>query len=245
MGRNAIRYPRFVRSGRQFALWATLVAGGGASPANANIVALYDNLGQPTVGIYAANIFGGVFTGIGPIDVSFDTGSAPVIVSDVGLVLADPTPGDGGIWGVTINAVPLSGNALLSQSLGPITGFFSDAILPTTPTAFDIPMNPVELAANTRYWLGLASTAFASWGFESGAAGVGVAGEDFTTPGIQADFIPDTNGAFQALVSGVVVQTVVPEPATWVMLLAVFAILGARKLKRRPLPAKARSMPGD
>jgi hypothetical protein len=109
---------------------------------------LYDNLAASTAG---ADPIDSV-TGIGPISNSFSTLDVPVFLTDVKVLLELSAPPTGSVIVSLLSDNSTSPGALLTT-----IGSVSDSVIPTVPTAFDFPVAPFALDANTRYWIQLSA----------------------------------------------------------------------------------------
>ena len=149
----------------------------------ASAATLYDNLDAPF-----SNANGGDPFWLGPEGDSFSTGSAPVMLGNVQLLLSgNGTPG-------TLTIDLLSDNSTAPGSVLNTIGTISTDVLTSTPTVFTLtaPFG-IILSPNTRYWLQATgsgsvmsdySHSAAAWDIEypAGLADVGVAGEYLEFP---------------------------------------------------------------
>ncbi len=209
---------------------AAAVIGLGAASASAQV--LYNNTAQATVGSDS-------ITQHNYLSASFLSGPAAGTLNDVMLVLSAATPSDGYVTNVSLYSftTALAGPQTLLATLGQV----ADSVLSSTPSVVDVTVTtPVLLAANTEYWIELtdsfsgglltsagtpttsATSVGASWGYELDDTGTGVAGQVYTQGTTGGANI---NGAYQMAV------TEVPEPASWLVMLA--GVIGLAGLRRR------------
>jgi hypothetical protein len=197
---------------------AALAALGLAAAGGAQAYDLYDNLGAATTGTDPV-------AGFGPLADSFSTGGASVSVENLQFLL-EGNPGSGGFFSISLLADNSGAPGSVIVSSGPIT----DADLNTTLTPFGATCS-CGLTADTRYWLQIADAGgtSASWAWSSDTSGPGVAGEFFSNAN---GVFPNSDGPYQMEVS------VVPEPASWTLMLVGFGGLGgALRFGRRSVLA--------
>ncbi len=160
---------------------------------------LYDNLSAATLDSDSVSSFG-------PLGDSFSTGAAAVLVDVKILLVGDPT-NDG------TTSVDLYNDAATSPGT-PVAhlGSISDSSLSPTFGPIDVSgFTPVDLIANSRWWIVLTSTdTSAMWGFSPDISGPGVAGEFFSN---QFGVFDNSNGPYQMQVN----TAGVPEPSTLIL----------------------------
>ena len=149
---------------------------------------------------------------LGPLFDSFSTGANSGALSDSEFLLSgDPTSSG------SISVDLFADNATSVGSLIANLGTINDSQLSGSPSliTLNLASNP-QLAANTRYWIGLAgpaSSGFWSWSLD--VSGVGVANEFFTNGTNISNGIPPftaDNGAYQMEIA-VGNSSTTPEPA--------------------------------
>jgi hypothetical protein len=139
----------------------------------------------------------------GPLAQSFNSGTTPVLLSDLKLVLDDANPSDGGT--ITVELFSDSGGsgpASLLTTLGTI----ADSSLSTSAATYDLSLsNFVTLAANTTYWIELTGSngSGAVWEAALGATGTDVSGQEAYHRGAlnsSFDFLMNLSGSAQETV---------------------------------------------
>jgi hypothetical protein len=162
----------------------------------------------------------------GPLADSFSTGADPISLTDIKLLLRGDSSGAGSLTVSVLGDGGGSPGAALAT-----VGTLADSALSSTASVYDFQLSaPLDLSANTRYWLQVAATddSGASWFYSSDTTGVGVAGEFYANAfNVYGNA---SNSPYQAQVSGV---TAVPLPgAAW---LFASALGGLGALRRRGL----------
>ena len=137
-------------------------------------ISLYDNL-NAQVSTYYVLAFNG------PLYNSFSTGSSAVLLTDVKLMLEEINAFNSGTLTVALYAN--SGNAPGTQLQ--VLGTLTDATvsIPDGPSPYDFPVSPgVQLAANTRYWIGLttANNSQSGWVVTNSLTGTGNISSEFS-----------------------------------------------------------------
>ncbi len=173
----------------------------------------------------------------GPSYNSFSTGSNAELLTDIKMLLT----GTGGTPSqFTVSLLADSSNA--PGSLLSTLGTFNDSDkLSLTASVVDVSGGSYALAANTRYWVELSSTApsppsTVAWNYASSAAGVGVSSEYWAyTPGgvLTVSANSDVSTPYQMSVT---TSSAVPEPGTFCQVLTalgvgVFAIARRRMIR--------------
>lgn len=145
----------------------------------------------------------------GPLGQSFSTGASPGALSDVMVKLGVANlRGTGG--SITVALFGDAGNRP-GQMLATV-GTLPDTSLPTSQQYqnFDFPLSqPYTLSANTRYWIGLATTTAseAAWAYTNNTSGVGVATEYLYYNG---KVYPSNGDAYQMQVTSATPSTPAP-----------------------------------
>jgi hypothetical protein len=205
---------------------------------------VFDNLNSVTSpGVPPLNPNPDPLSGDGPQYASFSTGSASsgLTLSDVKLLLSSSSASSASSFTVSIvssgPAVGSNPGPDISDPVLATLGMFSDSLLSSTPTAFDISGLSVNLAANTRYWIQISGSASSLlWSFAKDDTGVGIVSEysayynggGYTSAPFVVTANTDTSagGPYQMQV------TTVPEPGSFG--LAISAIgLGIIGMARR------------
>jgi hypothetical protein len=196
--------------------------------ANAGSVVLFDNLSA------SSGFADGVdtTTGLGPLADSFSTGGASVFLTDVKLLLELQVTGAGG-GSMTVSL--LSDNSTSPGSLLTTLATINDSdLIFGPPQVIDIPVASFALAANTRYWIQLATTTGSStaifWLGSLDTSGTGVASE-FSSNSLLGVTANVNEGAYQMQVIG---NSAIPEPSSVVLLGAgVAGIFLVSRFRRR------------
>jgi hypothetical protein len=189
---------------------------------DAKATVIYDNLavssGSPPASVLPA--------GGGPLGDSFSTPTGAVDLTDVKLLVDATTPSDGGSFTVSLFS-NTAANAP-GSSLNKI-GTIADSSLTTSASVVDLPLTtPILLSAGTRYWIVLSgTTGSGNWFYTTVNSGTGVANEYNYFQGASSANTVFTPYQMQINV------TAVPEPASFVLLLAgVVGIAAAIRLVR-------------
>jgi len=158
---------------------------------------------------------------LGPLADSFSTGAGGFILNDVMLNLqvqgaVSPT----GTATVELLNDSSTSPGTLKSVLGIVTDaqVFLNAGSTFNPAVYDIPVAPISLAANTRYWIELVAdsgqTTNIFWTWSLDTSGPGVASEFLSNQ--NGIFANPSNGPYQMGVFGD--SAIVPEPASVVLL---------------------------
>ncbi len=195
------------------AIAAALVAG---APQAANAVVAYDNLGSSRDG--SDPVFG-----VGPLAASFSSASGGALSSVRLLLTNGNSASDPGSIDVRLMADNSSAPGVMLADFGTL----ADKSITTSPAQYALSLAaPVLLAADTRYWIELVSSAFPSavewsWSLDQGAPGVAgqlVFGQSFGV-------LPNDGGAYQ-------MSVLVSEPGTVALLAGGLVALGLGRRSR-------------
>lgn len=143
---------------------------------------------------------------------SFTTEGAGQI-TDVQLVLTGENTSSGAVQ-VGLYADNSTAPGALITSLGTI----SDSLLSGTPSIYDLALTvSPEVAAATRYWIGLSGTTTAGWSWTNDFSGTSVSSE------FSSNFygtFSDIDGPYQMSIATSTTNIVAPEPASALLLAA-------------------------
>jgi PEP-CTERM motif-containing protein len=213
---------------------------------------LFDSLDSPNTGVS----FGFNF------DATFATGASTFHATDIALLLDQPVPAGflpddddftvslhGGIPLADVSFDPMLGLSVFPSQgpvLGSVTLPMSDLSTSLTVEHFN-QFASIPLQRNSLYWIDLTATSASiedaqmNWGFTSDVSGVGVAQNYNSSNLTDFDFFRNqgvppfaSDFAFQMKVS-------VPEPSTWVLMLAGFGGLGLLVYRRRAALGSSRA----
>ena len=173
----------------------------------------------------------------GPLADSFSTGSDPLWLADVKLLLSGDSTQAGSITVRLLSdnpTYPFPGSRMLT------IGTLSDSLLSLTPSVIDFPVSPgFSLTPNTRYWIEVSSTdsSTAEWSYATDGSGLGVANEYNyslgSNPNSNGGVSPNSNaGPYQMEVNA----NSVPEPSAlivWSGLCAMGLIAAWRRRRRQ------------
>ncbi len=178
----------------------------------ARATSLYNNLNPASSGLDSV---------FGTLADSFSTGSSAVTLNSVTLDLWDADSNDGG-GSVTVDL--LTDNSDAPGTVLDTIATISDSSLSATLAHYALDTD-LDLAANTRYWIELSSSAgvesTAYWSYSLDATGPGVPGEYFANSN---GVFPNVDGPYQMDVeAGVAAAT--PEPWSLLLLGSGLAIL--------------------
>lgn len=155
----------------------------------------------------------------GPLADSFSTGASRFSFDSLTVLLSGSSPTG------TITAYLLSDSSTSPGAVLETIGTLSEASLSGSNALYTVSTS-YTLAANTRYWIELASNdTDRNWSWSLDTSGTGVAGEYFANQegtGIFGVF-PNSEGPYQMDVSG---TTIVPEPGSLMLLGAGLLVLG-------------------
>ncbi|QWF70473.1 VPLPA-CTERM sorting domain-containing protein [Methylomonas paludis] len=194
---------------------------------NANADTIYDSLSAVSAGFNLVSN-----ANFGPLADSFSTGANPFSLTDLQLAL---TSNDASTSGTVTVSLFSDSDASLGSLLATL-GTISDTSLSAyTPTTVDFAQStPIQLAANTRYWIEVSATddSSAGWSYTTDTTGTGVATEFnansfqvYANAGDPAQNL--INDPYQLQISGV---TAVPLPgAAWFFATAVGALSALRR----------------
>jgi len=195
---------------------------------SANADTLYDSLSATTAVSAGYNLISGL--DFGPLADSFSTGSSDFYLNDVQLALTVNDPTTTG----TVTVSLLSDNGTSPGTVLDTLGTINDTALSLyTPATVDFQQSiPIDLTANTRYWIEVSSTddSSAGWSYTADTTGTGVATE-YNSVNYGAPFVSQNTSytePYQLQVNGI---TAVPLPGSAWLFATAFAGLGA--LRRR------------
>ncbi|QWF70471.1 VPLPA-CTERM sorting domain-containing protein [Methylomonas paludis] len=197
---------------------------------NANADTIYDSLSAVSAVSAGFNLVSNA--NFGPLADSFSTGANPFSLTDVQLAL---TSNDSSTSGTVTVSLVSDNNASLGSILATL-GTISDTSLSAyTPATVDFAQStPIQLAANTRYWIEVSATddSSAGWSYTADTTGTGVATE-FNANSFQVyanagdPALALINNPYQLQISGV---TAVPLPgAAWFFAIAIGALSALRR----------------
>lgn len=220
-----ISWPDFQTSLRGWAGAACLVALSAMPWSSAGATVLFNNIGLPRT-----PIAGGIPVSGGPY-ASFSTGSQGAVLTSLELELLSQNPLDGGTLRFSIFANSGSGPTGRPTVLGSVL----DSALSASAGVYSFSVR-ANLAANTRYWIGLAQTGGVTgndlWNYVSSSAGTGVSSEyDYYTSNSPA--LSPNLMAQAVYLMGVSASTVpVPEPSPLLWITVPLAALGLAQARR-------------
>lgn len=214
---------------------ASMVVVAAAPWSAARATTLFNN-----IGLSRTPIAGGIPLSLtsGSPYASFSTGSQGAMLSSLAFELTSSSPLDGGKVQVALYKDSGSGPTGRATVLGSIL----DSALSSSAGVYAVSVS-ANLAANTRYWIGLAqgggTTGSDLWNYVSSSNGTGVSSEyDYYTNNSPA---LSPNAMAQAVyLMGVTATTIpapVPEPAPLLLLAAPLAVLGLARTRRRRVAA--------
>jgi len=193
------------------------------TPANAAV--LYDNLNSSTNGTDE------VGTKWGPLYNSFSTGGSAFALTQVEVKLR-LTPDTNATGSVSVDL--FSDNSTTPGTLLSNIGVIADTLLSSALANYSLSFStPYNLAANTRFWLGLSTSngSNAEWAYSRDQTAVGVTNEYLANYGGTGSIrvSDNTYGPYQMRISGV------PEPATVALMGLGIAGIG---YQRRRVPRR-------
>ena len=193
---------------------------------SARATVLFNNIGLPRTAIS-----GGISISGAPYG-SFSTGSQAAVLNSLELELTSQNPLDGGSVRFALYSNSGSGPTGRPTLLGSV----ADSALSSSVGVYSVSVS-ANLAANTRYWIGLAQSGGVAgndlWNYVSSSAGTGVSTEyDYYT--LNSPALSPNTMAQAVYLMGVSASTVpVPEPSPLLWMIAPLTVLGLVQARRR------------
>lgn len=199
---------------------------------NAAADTLYDSLTANTAVSSGYNLVSDA--NFGPLADSFSTGSTDFLLNDIQLALTVDNPSTTGTVTVSLLIDNATSPGATIATLGTVN---DNALSAYTPATVDFSQaTPIDLAANSRYWVEVSSTddSSAGWSYTADTSGTGVANE-FNTNTFQVYSNTGDpsqtliNDPYQLQVNGI---SAVPLPGTaWLFATAIGSLAAFRRGK--------------